>query len=420
MSRSRRTRLTVVTGVSGSGKSSLAFDTIFAEGQQRFADSFSTYARRFLQRASEAEFDEVSGLTPAIADQPARAVAKPAFDRRDTDRDSRLLPPAVRASGDAVLPALCAPTALCARLVDGTCRGLRVQGRAGADSLHVLPELGAGSVSGCHGLGFRLGVRSGQADHRSLAAAGGGAMSGHKAGRFYGDPARPAHGHPRRGRDRRWESTSPRRGRTSTSGTQALALYGAGDRVFDVEWNYLRGNAARGPSLPVALARAARIRPPGVRAQARRRARRGTRAVHDAVPCADCGGGKLKAEFLAVRFAGAEHPRTARRRPSGTAWPSAGVDCRGCARRRRSRVRHYRGPARGSRAPAHEPPRRRARLSDARSAGRIAVRRRGTARPPGIPAAIRPDRHHLRARRADHRPSSARHVSPDRLVARAA
>jgi excinuclease ABC subunit A len=62
-----KNRITVVTGVSGSGKSSLAFDTIFAEGQQRFAESFSTYARRFLQRASEAEFDEASGLTPAIA-----------------------------------------------------------------------------------------------------------------------------------------------------------------------------------------------------------------------------------------------------------------------------------------------------------------------------------------------------------------
>ncbi|MBP1604461.1 MAG: excinuclease subunit, partial [Acidobacteria bacterium] len=62
-----RNRLTVITGVSGSGKSSLAFDTIFAEGQRRFADSFSTYARRFLQQDGDARFDGVSGLTPTVA-----------------------------------------------------------------------------------------------------------------------------------------------------------------------------------------------------------------------------------------------------------------------------------------------------------------------------------------------------------------
>ena len=62
-----RHRLTVITGVSGSGKSSLAFDTIFAEGQRRFADSFSTYARRFVQQDGDARFDGVSGLTPTVA-----------------------------------------------------------------------------------------------------------------------------------------------------------------------------------------------------------------------------------------------------------------------------------------------------------------------------------------------------------------
>ncbi len=59
--------LTVVTGVSGSGKTSLAFDTIFAEGQRRFVESLSTYARRFLGRLEKAPVDRIEGLGPAIA-----------------------------------------------------------------------------------------------------------------------------------------------------------------------------------------------------------------------------------------------------------------------------------------------------------------------------------------------------------------
>lgn len=60
-------KMTVVTGVSGSGKSSLAFHTLFAEGQRRFLESLSTYARRFLGRVDKGEVDEITGLAPAIA-----------------------------------------------------------------------------------------------------------------------------------------------------------------------------------------------------------------------------------------------------------------------------------------------------------------------------------------------------------------
>ncbi len=60
-------KMTVVTGVSGSGKSSLAFDTIFAEGQRRYVESLSTYARRFLGRIDRAPLDRLEGLQPAIA-----------------------------------------------------------------------------------------------------------------------------------------------------------------------------------------------------------------------------------------------------------------------------------------------------------------------------------------------------------------
>lgn len=59
--------LTVVTGVSGSGKSSLAFDTVYAEGQRRYVESLSAYARQFLERMDKPDVDEVRGIAPAIA-----------------------------------------------------------------------------------------------------------------------------------------------------------------------------------------------------------------------------------------------------------------------------------------------------------------------------------------------------------------
>jgi excinuclease ABC subunit A len=60
-------QLTVVSGVSGSGKSSLAFDTIYAEGQRRYVESLSAYARQFLERIEKPDVDEIDGLAPAIA-----------------------------------------------------------------------------------------------------------------------------------------------------------------------------------------------------------------------------------------------------------------------------------------------------------------------------------------------------------------
>lgn len=60
-------QLTVVTGVSGSGKSSLVFDTVYAEGQRRYVESLSSYARQFLERMEKPDVDEISGIAPPIA-----------------------------------------------------------------------------------------------------------------------------------------------------------------------------------------------------------------------------------------------------------------------------------------------------------------------------------------------------------------
>src|SRR5487761_682062 len=62
-----RDKLVVITGLSGSGKSSLAFDTIFAEGQRRYVESLSAYARQFLDRMEKPDVDHIDGLSPAIS-----------------------------------------------------------------------------------------------------------------------------------------------------------------------------------------------------------------------------------------------------------------------------------------------------------------------------------------------------------------
>ena len=62
-----RDKLTVITGLSGSGKSSLAFDTLYAEGQRRYVESLSSYARQFLSVMDKPDVDHINGLSPAIS-----------------------------------------------------------------------------------------------------------------------------------------------------------------------------------------------------------------------------------------------------------------------------------------------------------------------------------------------------------------
>src|SRR5213075_2554667 len=70
-------QMTVVTGVSGSGKSSLAFDTVYAEGQRRYVESLSAYARQFLERMEKPDVDEISGIAPAVAIRQKNSTRNP-------------------------------------------------------------------------------------------------------------------------------------------------------------------------------------------------------------------------------------------------------------------------------------------------------------------------------------------------------
>ncbi len=101
-----RDRLVVLTGVSGSGKSSLAFDTIYAEGQRRYIESLSAYARQFLDQLERPDVDLIDGLPPTVAIDQRAGTGQPAQHGGDRHRDPRLPPPALRPRRGAALPDL--------------------------------------------------------------------------------------------------------------------------------------------------------------------------------------------------------------------------------------------------------------------------------------------------------------------------
>ena len=99
-----REKLIVMTGLSGSGKSSLAFDTIYADGQRRYVESLSSYARMFLGRMDKPDVDEITGLSPAISIDQKTTSHNPLIYCGHGDRDLRLPAPFVCPGGRAPLP----------------------------------------------------------------------------------------------------------------------------------------------------------------------------------------------------------------------------------------------------------------------------------------------------------------------------
>ena len=96
----------MITGVSGSGKSSLAFDTIYAEGQRRYVESLSAYARQFLERMEKPDVDEIDGIAPAIAIRQKNTTRNPRSTVATSTEMLRLSAPALRARRADVLPQL--------------------------------------------------------------------------------------------------------------------------------------------------------------------------------------------------------------------------------------------------------------------------------------------------------------------------
>ncbi len=272
-------RLTVVTGVSGSGKSSLAFDTLYAEGRNRFTESFSAYARRFLEKTGDAEFDEVSGLTPAVAIRqrtPSRNPRSTVGTMTEIADYYRLLFARAGEGGPAPRP---------------------------LTSTFFSPNAEQGACPACKGLGtVRECDPTALITHpaRSLLA---GAMDGHKTGRFYGDP------------DGRYVATLRAAGaaagidfsaawRDLDAPARDMALHGLGDRELEVDWHYRRG-----PRTGVHRFRTKWIGLAGLVLEEyeRKHADRRGAALEPllrSIPCTACRGARLRPEALAVRVAG--------------------------------------------------------------------------------------------------------------------
>jgi excinuclease ABC subunit A len=268
--------LTVVTGVSGSGKSSLAFDTIFAEGRRRFAENLTTQTRRYLPNQSKAKFEHVHGLTPTLAIQQRRGTG----GRRSTVGTMteihdylRLLfarAGAPRGEFTARMFSFNQQEGACA-----DCGGTGIEAKCDPDKLVTDPSLSLFD----------------------------GAMDGHKTGRFYGE---------RDGQylavlgvvEREFGVDLHRPYRDLDPEARNLAMFGCGDREFEVTWKFRRGKRHGEHSFTGKFLGLARY----VDEEYRRKKldRRGeaiAQLLRERV-CPSCSGTRLRPETRAVTFCG--------------------------------------------------------------------------------------------------------------------
>ena len=290
-------QVSVVTGVSGSGKSSLAFDTLYAEGRNRFTESFSAYARRFVEQRGDARYDSVSGLTPSIA---IRQQA-PSRNPRSTVGTMTEIADLYRLLFARVGVSWC-PTCD-ARLEHARCP------RCGWHGAHPLTatmfsfNAEQGACPACKGLGTVIECDPDKLvtnPERSLLD---GAMDGTKTGRFYGE------------RDGQYVASLRAVGAALgfdfsapwhdlPEAARQAAMRGAGERVFEVDWHYRRGEregvhhfSAPWPGLLF------HVDQEYARKHADHRGDALEPLMHH-VACSACGGARLRPESLAVRVAG--------------------------------------------------------------------------------------------------------------------
>ena len=292
-------RFTVVTGVSGSGKSSLAFETLYAEARNRFTESFSPYARRFLEKLGDAEFDSVAGLTPAVAVRQRAASRNPRSTVGTMTEIADFYRLLFSRAGEF-------PCTVCgsSTSADGSaCPSCGWRPALPMTSTMFSPNAEQGACSACKGLG-----EVAQCDPDRLVThpdrpLTDGAMDGHRTGRFYGE--------------RDGQHIAILRAAGSALGidfgvawsaldarARDVAMRGAGEREFDVEWRYRRG-AREGTHRFVSkwIGLVGYVGQEYVRKHADRRGE-ALQPLMRRVACPACHGSRLKPERLAVRVGG--------------------------------------------------------------------------------------------------------------------
>ena len=291
--------LTVVTGPSGSGKSSLVFDTLLAESQARFADLVSPWARRFLPMKGGAELESASGLRAAVA-VPADA--------------ARRNPRSTVGTATGIDELLRLLFARCGSRSCSAC-GLEASGsacRCGAPLEPLLasdfsPHSERGACPSCRGLGFVEACDPARLVSRPDLPLDGGALDGTRFGAYLGEAdgqhvatlraAAAALGLDVAGP---WSALSPE--------ARALAMDGAGERTFAVDWSWKRGKRSGIHRLTATWAGFARlVEAEYERVHADERGEELEPLLVDRA-CAACGGERLAPGAHAVAFAGRRAP----------------------------------------------------------------------------------------------------------------
>jgi excinuclease ABC subunit A len=290
-------RLTVITGVSGSGKSSLAFDTIFAEGQQRFLSGFSTFARRMIGGGGRAEMESCTGLTPAIAVSRGTSARNP----RSTVGTMTEVYDFYRLLFARVGKRYCPSCG--AELDGGRCGGCGFQGQRTLSARMFSFNHESGACETCKGLGLITvcdPVKLVTHPERSLLDR---AMDGSKTGAFYGDPLGQHTAILRAVGEERGIDFS-RSWRELDETARSMAMYGTGEKVYDVTWKFKRKNRVGEHRFQAAWKGFVNyVNEEYERKHADRRGRAMLHLFTDE-NCPSCGGRRLKPEFLSVYFAG--------------------------------------------------------------------------------------------------------------------
>ena len=290
-------KLTVITGVSGSGKSSLAFDTVFAEGQKLYAESLSNYLRTFIKQKGDARFEEAKGMTPAIAiNQKAKSKNPRSTLGTHTEIYDyyRLL---YSRAGTAYCPD-------CNKaLENGKCNSCsyRNNEKFTASSFSFNSEEGACKT--CKGLGYRTVCNPNKLISNPELALGNGAMNGHKTGKFYGDPfGQYIAILYEAGKKHSIDFSLP--WNKLNEKAKQIALYGTENQTYEVLWHHKRKNREGTHKFTSTWKGFANL----INEEFERKHadKRGDHMlpIMKQVQCAACKGTRLKKEASAVKFAG--------------------------------------------------------------------------------------------------------------------
>ncbi|MEA3505628.1 MAG: excinuclease ABC subunit UvrA [Bacteroidota bacterium] len=272
-------KLTVVTGVSGSGKTSLAFDTLFAEGQRKYLESFSTYARSMMEQKEKPDYEKAKGLTPTIAINQKAAAHNP------------------RSTVGTMTEIYDFYRLLFSRIANAN------NGGANLISSHFSFNHEHGACEACNGLGEIKTTDPKKIITNPELPITSGAMDGTKTGKYYGDPygqyiATIKTIAEKKGFDIEipWQDISKQ--------AEQIIMFGCGNEQFDVNWEFKRKNREGSHQFTTKWRGIVAIIDEEY--QLKHADKRGTAMlpIMKNVACSRCNGKRLKKEFLQYKFAG--------------------------------------------------------------------------------------------------------------------